>query len=119
MKITSITVDAGRTFNHPHESYSNLRPSVTLTATIEEGDNPDECAKSLQARAEELVENHKQHLLESLNRLNELSMIERETNSLEQSIKNSQSRLTFLREQKEILDCDMVQGLSDGTGSHA
>jgi hypothetical protein len=33
MKINSITVTAGRTFNHPHEQYSNLRPEVTMTAT--------------------------------------------------------------------------------------
>ena len=31
MKINTITVTAGRTFNHPHEDYSNLRPSVTMT----------------------------------------------------------------------------------------
>jgi hypothetical protein len=28
MHITRIVVFAGRTFNHPHEDYSNLKPSV-------------------------------------------------------------------------------------------
>jgi hypothetical protein len=101
MKVTTITVDAGRTFNHPYESYSNLRPSVTMTASLDEGDNPDECAKALQARAEELIENHKQHLLSSLERLHELSIIERETNSLEQNIRTNQNRLTHLRERSQ------------------
>ena len=39
MKITNIVVRAGRTFNHPHESYSNLKPEVELTATLDEGDD--------------------------------------------------------------------------------
>ena len=34
MKIQTITVTAGRTFNHPHEQYSNLRPEVQMTATL-------------------------------------------------------------------------------------
>src|SRR3990167_10406802 len=104
MKVTQITVDAGRTFNHPYEQYSNLRPSVTITASIDETDNPDECAKALQARAEELVENHKQHLLGSLERLHELSIIDRETASLEANITAGQRRLTHLREQREQFD---------------
>ena len=106
MKITSIVVNAGRTFNHPYESYSNLRPSVTLTASIEDGDNPDECAKSMQARAEELVENHKQHLLSSLERLHQLSILQRETASLEQNITAGQRRLEHLRTERAAIDQD-------------
>lgn len=117
MKVTTIKVDAGRTFNHPYESYSNLRPSVTLTASIEEGDNPDECAKSLQARAEELVENHKQHLLASLERLHELSVLDREVSSLETSIKQNQTRLSHLREHREFLDQSDPRELADGARS--
>lgn len=103
MKVTQIVVNAGRTFNHPHESYSNLHPEVTLTASLEEGDNVEECAKSLQARAEELVENHKQHLISSLKRLHDLSMLERETASLEENIKTNQRRLENLRGQCEAI----------------
>ncbi len=101
MKVTQIVVNAGRTFNHPYEQYSNLRPSVTLTASLDEHDNVDECTKALQARAEELVENHKQHLLSSLHRLQELTLIERESASLEERIRVSQQRLGYLREQRE------------------
>lgn len=30
MKVIEIIVSAGRTFNHPNESYSNLRPQVSV-----------------------------------------------------------------------------------------
>ena len=40
MKITEIVVSAGRTFNHPYENFSNLRPQVTLKATPDEGESP-------------------------------------------------------------------------------
>lgn|SRR3990167_1563773 len=100
MKITEIVVNAGRTFNHPFESYSNLRPAVTITASIDNGDNVDECTKALQARAEKLVEDHKQHLLSSLRRLEELTILEREASSLESNIHERQRRLAHVREQQ-------------------
>lgn len=34
MQIVRITVHAGCTFNHPHESYSNFRPGITLEAEV-------------------------------------------------------------------------------------
>lgn len=116
MKVTRITVNAGRTFNHPYENYSNLRPSVEMTATLDDGDNPNECAKALQARAEELVENHKRHLLSSLERLHELSTLERETASLENNIGASQRRLEYLHEQRErfIEDPTQFEPVRDG-----
>jgi len=49
MRVTEITVTAGRTFNHPHETYSNLRPEVRLTATLDDTDDASDCAKALQA----------------------------------------------------------------------
>lgn len=52
MRIKTITVTAGRTFNHPYEQYSNLRPEVTmvadlawLTARIRRG-RPKSCRRS-------------------------------------------------------------------------
>lgn len=98
MKVTEIVVSAGRTFNHPHEQFSNLRPEVTLKASLDEGDNPDECVKALQARAEQIIEDHKTHMLASLKQLYRLRLIERERASLEESIRTSQRRLEHLRE---------------------
>lgn len=82
MKVTEIVVSAGRTFNHPHEQFSNLRPEVTLKASLDEADNPDECVKALQARAEQIIEDHKTHMLASLQQLYRLRLIERERASL-------------------------------------
>lgn len=59
MTITKITVTAGRTFNHPHEQDSNLRPEVTLEATLPEGANSIDAVRGLQAQVEGLVEDHK------------------------------------------------------------
>ena len=55
MQITEITVHAGRTFNHPYESYSNLRPSLTLRAILTDGEDHLAATKALQAQAEGLV----------------------------------------------------------------
>lgn len=99
MKITSITVHAGRTFNHPHEDYSNLRPSIQLTAQLEDGDDPQQVAKDLQSRAEGLVEDHKQQMLKSLEELHQLGERRAELLGLEKTIRSAQERLDEVRRQ--------------------
>jgi hypothetical protein len=71
MKITEITVFAGRTFNHPFEAYSNFKPSISLKSTLEEGDDAETVAKQLQAHAEDLMDDHKRDILERLEAENE------------------------------------------------
>ena len=39
MQISRIVVTAGRTFNHPYEDCSTLRPQVTLEAILADGEN--------------------------------------------------------------------------------
>jgi hypothetical protein len=97
MKITSITVTAGRTFNHPYEQYSNLRPEVVLNATIGEGEDADAAAKLLQQKAEGLVEDHKNHLLKSIRDLYHLAQARQEAIGLERQMKASQERLEEMR----------------------
>lgn len=97
MKVTQVTVNAGRTFNHPYESYSNLRPSVTFTAQVEDGEDYRAITHKLQAEAEQMVEDHKQHMLDSLHKLEEMNLREREIAKLDSLIKTSQSRLEALR----------------------
>jgi len=75
MQITEIAVKAGRVFNHPHESYSNLQPSIELRAKLDPGEDPDVCARALQLRAETLVETHKQGMLESIETLAETARV--------------------------------------------
>lgn len=63
MRITEITVNAGRTFNDPYESYANYKPGLTLKAALLEGEDAEQVAKDLQAKAEELMDAHKADLL--------------------------------------------------------
>lgn len=97
MKITIITITAGRTFNHPYEQYSNLRPEVTMTATLNEGEDATKAAQQLQARAEQLVEDHKQGLLKSIEELHALTNQQAEMAGLQNQLTLAQSRLDEIR----------------------
>jgi hypothetical protein len=99
MNVTRIVVVAGRTFNHPHEQYSNLRPSVTIEATLAEGEDPKSATRDLQQVAEGLVEDHKQGLLRSLNELYELSERQAEMQGLQKQLAQAQSRLNEIRQE--------------------
>jgi hypothetical protein len=103
MKVTEVTVSAGRTFNHPYESYSNLRPNVTLKAVLEGEEDYAAAVQTLQAKAEALVEEHKQHMLRSLEELERLERYQQEVQSLEHSIRQSQERLDRLRQDTHAL----------------
>jgi hypothetical protein len=102
MKITEIKVTAARTFNHPHEQYSNLRPAITMTASLDDVDDPDDATKALQAKAERLVEDHKQHLLDSLDKIYEMQAIDHEMANLERQLTSAQQRLEQLRASRAV-----------------
>jgi small-conductance mechanosensitive channel len=97
MQIKEITVDAGRTFNHPYEQYSNLRPSVRLVATIDSEEDPVAATKALQAQAERLVEDHKTALLPSLENIAELDRAAQTIAQLDRQISEAQGRLDRAR----------------------
>ncbi len=97
MRITEITVSAGRVFNHHYESYSNLRPQVTLRAVVDGDEDPIAATKQLQAQAEQLVEDHKNHLLRSLRDLHELTEAEAEIERLAPKIEAMQGALDRAR----------------------
>ena len=97
MKINTIIVTAGRTFNHPHEQYSNLRPEVVLTATLDEGEDPHVATRDLQQRAEGLVEDHKQSLLNSIEELYQLTQRQAEVRGLQTELNRAQKRLEAIR----------------------
>ena len=111
--MTKITVHAGRTFNHPYESYSNLRPSVTLEATLDKGENAEDATRSLQSKAEELVKSHKRNLLDSLEQIHELEMVSNEVRSLEDQITKNQSRLSNLQGKMAVLKHDQQEDSDD------
>ena len=97
MNIKTITVSAGRTFNHPYESYSNLRPEVTMTAELADGEDARTATKELQAQAEGLVEDHKNNLLKSIEELQKLTQRQQEVAQLHRQLKVAQDRMDEIR----------------------
>jgi hypothetical protein len=97
MQITEITISAGRTFNHPYEQFSNLRPGVTIKAFLASTDDPGKMINELQALAEKSVEDHKQALLHSLEELHFLTEAQRDMTTLAEQITRSQARLEEIR----------------------
>ena len=110
MQVTEIIVNAGRTFNHPYEDYSNLRPSVTLKATLTDSEDPDKAVKQLQAKAESLIEDHKRNMLQSLEELHYLERAQQEMISLETQLKSAQERIQELRKKNPHLQIEDKNG---------
>ncbi|MGV1047696.1 MAG: hypothetical protein ACOYD4_04105 [Solirubrobacterales bacterium] len=103
MTITIITVTAGRTFNHPHESYSNLRPEVTMTATLAPGEHAEGATRRLQATAEQLVEDHKRAMLQSIQELHQMSEQQAELRGLQEQLERTQARLEAIRSSSKLI----------------
>lgn len=104
MTIKTITIQAGRCFNHPYEQYSNLRPEITLHADLADGDDPIACAKELQQQAETLVEDHKRTMLRSIEELHRLTERQAEMRRLGDEMKRVQTRLDEIREEHPQLE---------------
>lgn len=109
MKVTQITVNAGRTLQHPCETYANIRPEVALTATLNEYDDPIECTRQLQRQAEQLVEEHAIVLKASIAERDVAEREEQELKRLSQSMADSQQRF-------ESLKVNVERRHSGGTG---
>lgn len=100
MKVTEITVHAGRTLQHPTQSYANVRPELSLRATLEDGDDPAECLRRLQTQAEQMVEDHAATLIASIE---DRELAERELaeiGRLTHSIESAQDSLKNMRERR-------------------
>lgn len=104
MEIREITVHAGRTFNNPHESYANLKPGLSIRATLEPGEDAEAAVKALQAKAETLMERHKGELLRQLEEAQEMKNAEYEIHRLQRVVRDqtgnvatAESRLAELK----------------------
>jgi rRNA pseudouridine-1189 N-methylase Emg1 (Nep1/Mra1 family) len=64
MKITKIKVNSSATIPHPYERFSNLHAAITLEADVQEGEDPELCAKDLRNLADTMVRQHKAELVE-------------------------------------------------------
>ena len=99
MKITALTVQAARTFNHPHEDYSNLRPGITIHAELAPDEDPEKASHDLLAKAEKIIEDHKRALLKSIEDLHQMSAVQAEMANIENSMRRAQDRIDELRRQ--------------------
>lgn len=113
MKITEITVTAGRTVPHPIESYANLKPMVTLKAVLDDGEDHIQAIKTLQASAEEIVEDHANNLKTHLREMHYLSQKQREVASLEKAIQQSQERISEIRKEIPLMGLPSAEVIED------
>lgn len=67
--IAKVTVSASSGFNHPHEQFANFKPSISLEAELEVGDDYYKVVRKLQEQVETLVQSHKQAILDDLERI--------------------------------------------------
>jgi hypothetical protein len=66
MRITEITVSAGRVIPHPRESYANLRPMLSLRASVDETEDISAAVSLLQGVTEALLASHVAHLMATI-----------------------------------------------------
>lgn len=78
MKIIEIIAGAQAGFNHPHESYANFRPSLTLKALVEDGDDDAEAIARLQKRAQDACDAEKARILAACQREHDIAHSESE-----------------------------------------
>lgn len=97
MKVTEIIVSAGRVVSHPTEQYANLRPQLTIKATIDDGEDYEAVTKAMQAKVEKLIEDHKNSLVEQILEMDRMRHEDAEIANLESGIQESQVRLERLR----------------------
>jgi hypothetical protein len=79
MITTKISVTAQAGFNHPFEQYSNFKPSVSIEALIEPGEDADTALRALQHKAQRFCDDEKARILAAC--------------QLEQDIENAESEV--------------------------
>lgn len=103
MKIIQIKVKAGRVFNHPHESYSNLQPSIELVAMIDPEEDWISAGKRLQDQAERMVESHKQAMLQTIEQLAETAQINNQIDIIKGQLERAQESLAEFEKRRAEL----------------
>ena len=112
MQIRKIIAHAGRTFNHPHEDYSNLRPGITLEAELGDGEDAVACAKALQHQAEQLAEDQKRNLLAAMEDEYQVGQAKTRMIGLARQLKSAQDELDTLRQQwPELKQLTLTEGV--------
>jgi hypothetical protein len=110
MKVTEITVSAGRVIPHPFQQYANLRPMVTLKADIDDGEDFEKATKELQAKVEGMIEDHSRYMVKSLEELHDLTEKQARVASLESQIRRAQTDLDAIRKGMPSLEDHSITG---------
>lgn len=113
MQITEITVSAARTINHPVESYANLKPMVSLKAVLAEGEDYGQAVKDLQAKAEELVEDHATQLKTHIRDMYYLDQKQKQLVSLESELHKTQDRIAEIRKEMPLMSLPSAEVVDD------
>lgn len=71
---------------------------VTVRAELGDGDDYEASIKVLQAKAESLIEDHKRHMLDSIEELEQMTRKQQQAASLERKILDCQRELDRIRE---------------------
>ena len=74
-----------------------------MTATLEEGEDAAKATRELQAKAEQIVEDHKRGLLTSIEELYQLTERQAEMRGLQQELERAQKRLEAIRSENPTL----------------
>lgn len=101
MQVKEIGVIAGRTVSHPRESYANVKCSVQLSATLADGEDYEKAVKELQAKAERMVEEHKDALIAAIVARDDLREADREIADLSVDLSDRQERLKQARMRRD------------------
>lgn len=74
-----------------------------MIATLDDGDDPIKATRELQAKAEQIVEDHKRGLLESIEELHRLTERQAEMRGLQKELERAQKRLEEIRSDNPTL----------------
>ena len=66
MQVTCVTVTAAVTVASTTKAYSNVRPSVELSANLDDSDDVEQCSLELQEHANKLCIQQAEQLLKQL-----------------------------------------------------
>lgn len=95
-KIIEIIAGDSHGFNHPFEQYANFKPSVTLKALVEDGEDPGQVARDLLAKAHGLVIGERERIEEQIER-------ERLIAEAEQALDSLPGQITYQRREIDHL----------------
>lgn len=88
MTIKAIHVTAGRTFNHPFESYANFKFDLSFQAELAPGEDHLTSLAALQVQAETLADEHKEKILSDVQRRRQIERINDQLEDMRRNVRH-------------------------------